>query len=234
MSFVKRFRALPFFGASLLTRLSWSMAANGARKPSVFDGDSLRRTMGLNLDNLPVFSSGDAARINELLNDEEAFDVFFNDLEAVKNMKSVVQDMRAENEALALQVTQKKKSIDDLAADNTPLQEQYSKLRAELQKSELLYQQKIARFEPAKLIARLKQSVDESESQTAQVAESLFSGKITLEEFLHLYKDMRKLYHMRAAKLDKVTNNAYVFPVFPQVTNPSISDLESRLSSLLK
>lgn len=61
----------------------------------------------------------------------------------------------------------------------------------------------IQRFSSATVLTRLKASVYESDELSESVAQSFLDGNIDNDSFVKQFREFRKVYHLRASKLER-------------------------------
>ncbi|CAG8600751.1 16232_t:CDS:2 [Acaulospora colombiana] len=164
----------------------------------------------------PVLLTKSKEELEDLLNNGVIYESFLMEVEQVRAMTTLKNDMMINNETSA--------SADYnllLCSKNTLLQEQeLIQLRKTVEEKENelkeLYntlQEKIAmqqnilqRFSPSVLLTKLKSSVQQSDELSEQIASSFLSGELECDQFLKQFKEVRKVYHLRNAKVEKANN----------------------------
>ncbi|KAI8853696.1 hypothetical protein BC829DRAFT_439801 [Chytridium lagenaria] len=131
--------------------------------------------------------------LEELMNDEAAFDDFFPELPQVKEQQRARREFVAGNEALAT------KSVKESTI---------TQLRSELEDEHRIFRQEHY------MTSRIRSAVTESEELSESIAQSFVLGKTAVEDFVRNYRETRKVYHQRAAKLERVTRD-------PKLLTPS-------------
>ncbi|KAJ3253270.1 Vacuolar protein sorting-associated protein 37A [Borealophlyctis nickersoniae] len=122
-------------------------------------------------------------------------------------MKQVHRELLIGNEGVARRNLAKEAEMEALKAS---LAEQHALMRAERSKFEELlqaHQNESVRFAPDYIISRLRTSIHESEELSESIAQSFLEGKTGPDDFLKQYRETRKVYHMRAAKLERVAGD---------------------------
>lgn len=67
-------------------------------------------------------------------------------------------------------------------------------------------QQEAVRFNNTSVVEYLKKLVQKADDQTELCTASFTEGKLSEEEFIKSFKDIRKTYHIRNAKLNALTS----------------------------
>ncbi|TPX30198.1 hypothetical protein SeMB42_g07957 [Synchytrium endobioticum] len=152
-----------------------------------------------------------AAELEVLVSDEAALQQFVDGLPHMREARALERNLRAENESLA------KKNLSrqiELQEKRNALLEKYQELQKRRQEFDDLMakqQDELFRFTPEYLTMQLREAASESESLSDSMAEAFREGRIPVEDFLRQYRETRKVYHMRAAKLERVVKQAGVF-----------------------
>ncbi|KAG2177935.1 hypothetical protein INT43_003182 [Umbelopsis isabellina] len=145
--------------------------------------------------------------LEELLSNDAAFEMFFQQLERVQQLKTVQEELRSGNEALA------KRNL-GVKDDLVKLQEEVSALDAEwkehwqrYQESDQQQQAAFNRFSTANIIARLRAAAMECDDLSESVAQSFLDGSLDHDTFVKQFRDLRKVYHLRASKVERGQRN---------------------------
>ncbi|KAI8816048.1 uncharacterized protein EV422DRAFT_572109 [Fimicolochytrium jonesii] len=170
--------------------------------------------------------------LQKLLSDEQLFTAYFENLDSVKNMRQVHAELMQENEALAHKTLSKEQALADALQSIT---EQQTLLRSQIQLLEETAQQRDAeamRFAPEYLTRSLRTSVHLSEEASDSLAASFISststspassGPSSAEEFIKQLREIRKLYHLRAAVLERVVREPRLLVPRGQGVGPVMS-----------
>ncbi|KAJ3275893.1 Vacuolar protein sorting-associated protein 37A [Terramyces sp. JEL0728] len=143
--------------------------------------------------------------IEEILLDDNAFADYFYSLDQVKPIKQMQDDLLVNNAEIAKSNLSRKEQIEDLKMRIQALQNINAGHRKQL--DQLLYeqQQELTRFGSEYLTEQLRQLVATSDDMTELSAASFLEGKLSEDEFIKAFKESRKLYHLRNAKLETLT-----------------------------
>ncbi|KAF9559685.1 hypothetical protein EC968_006509 [Mortierella alpina] len=145
-----------------------------------------------------------AEKLEELLESPVAFEHFVDHLDIVVNSRTLKREWWLGNDNVARR---------NLALEEEMLELQKStaeghKVAMELQKSleEKLQQQQDAlwRFKPETLQSKLRSAAAESDELSESVAQSFLEGKLDQEGFIRQYRELRKVYHLREMKNERI------------------------------
>ncbi|CEI93719.1 hypothetical protein RMCBS344292_07948 [Rhizopus microsporus] len=140
--------------------------------------------------------------VEELLYNETAFELFFYNLERVKNLKIFHEDLRNGNEMLAHK--------------NLSREDELIKLRSEVVNLHLKYKADKQDFEAKEKLQQeaFNASVYESDELSESVAQSFLDGNLNNESFVKQFREFRKVYHLRASKLEKAQRDNLFIPAY--------------------
>ncbi|KAG0749061.1 hypothetical protein G6F57_005658 [Rhizopus arrhizus] len=152
--------------------------------------------------------------VEELLYNETAFDLYFQNMERVKNLKAFQEELRNGNEILAHKNLSREDQLTKLRGEITYLDEKYKADKLEFDAKEKLQQEAFNRFSSATVLTRLKASVYESDELSESVAQSFLDGNLNNESFVKQFREFRKVYHLRASKLEKAQKDNLFVPSY--------------------
>ncbi|KAI8078744.1 uncharacterized protein BX664DRAFT_342595 [Halteromyces radiatus] len=150
--------------------------------------------------------------IEELLSNETAFDLFFNHLDRVKNLKTVQEELRNGNENLAHKNLSQEDALIKLRSEVQDLNNEYTSLKSMFTEKEKQQQEAFNRFSSSTVLTRLKAGVYESDDLSESVAQSFLEGSLDHDSFVKQFRELRKVYHLRASKLEKIQKDSLLFP----------------------
>ncbi|CAG8436470.1 931_t:CDS:2 [Rhizophagus irregularis] len=81
------------------------------------------------------------------------------------------------------------------------LKEIYSNFEEKLK----VQQEVLKRFSPSILITKLKSETQQSDDLSEQMAKSFLDGELEVDDFLKHFREVRKVYHLRNAKVERVS-----------------------------
>ncbi|RCI03463.1 hypothetical protein CU098_004050 [Rhizopus stolonifer] len=146
--------------------------------------------------------------MEELLQNETAFEIFFHSLERIKNLKNFQEDLRNGNEQLAHKNLSREDQLLKLKSEVEVLDNQYKLSKLEFEQKEKLQQEAFNRFSSATVLTRLKASVYESDELSESVAQSFLDGNLDNDSFVKQFREFRKVYHLRASKLERAQKDS--------------------------
>lgn len=141
--------------------------------------------------------------MEELLNNEAAFDIFFESLERVKNLKTFQEELRSGNEQLAHKNLGREDQLLKLRSEVENLDSKFKLDKLEFEAKERAQHEAFNRFSSSTVLTRLKASVYESDELSESVAQSFLDGNLDNESFVKQFREFRKVYHLRASKLER-------------------------------
>ncbi|KAI9300920.1 hypothetical protein BJ944DRAFT_170018, partial [Cunninghamella echinulata] len=150
--------------------------------------------------------------IEELLSNEVAFDIFFNSLDRIKNMKIVQEELMNGNENLAHKNLSQEDVLTKLQAEVKDLNVQYQQQKELSKEKERQQQEAFKRFSSSTILTRLKAGVMESDDLSESVAQSFLEGNLDHDSFVKQFREFRKVYHLRASKLERIQKDSSIFP----------------------
>ncbi|RUS29577.1 hypothetical protein BC938DRAFT_480499 [Jimgerdemannia flammicorona] len=142
----------------------------------------------------PAIMGMSAEELEELLADDYAFTRFFDELEQISShTSSCPQDKNLSKEA----------ELNKLQETATQLNDEHRELRSEFDEKILLQQEALKRFAPSALLSRLRSAVYESDELSESIVQSFLDGKLDQDVFVRQFRELRKVYHLRASKLER-------------------------------
>ncbi|KAI7858297.1 hypothetical protein BDC45DRAFT_602854 [Circinella umbellata] len=144
-----------------------------------------------------------AEELEQLLTDDIAFELFFSSFERIRSMKTVQEELRNGNENLAQKNIGKEDTVLKLRSEAKELDEEYRKLRSEFDEKERQQHEAFNRFSSSTVLTRLKASVYESDELSESVGQSFLDGNLDHDSFVKQFRELRKVYHLRASKLER-------------------------------
>ncbi|KAI8379306.1 uncharacterized protein BYT42DRAFT_322208 [Radiomyces spectabilis] len=149
-----------------------------------------------------------SAEVEELLSNDLPFEMFFNSLERVKGLKTVQEELMNGNENLAHKNLSREDQLAKLRTDVMNLNDEYRQEKHAFDEKERLQQEAYSRFSSSTVLTRLKASVYESDDLSESVAQSFLDGNLDHDSFVKQFRELRKVYHLRASKLEKAQTNS--------------------------
>jgi ESCRT-I complex subunit VPS37 len=147
----------------------------------------------------------DVDSLKEILNNEDKFDEFIQNLQQIKSLHEQKEVIMASNKSLAEYnlsqepvVKEQKAKLLEKFQSASSLAEKVKGLKAEIDN-------KSGKMTPDSLLILLEAACSEAEEESEEMVETFMSSQDnSLDEFLNMYKDKRKLAHMRRIKIDKM------------------------------
>ncbi|TPX37748.1 hypothetical protein SmJEL517_g00606 [Synchytrium microbalum] len=161
-----------------------------------------------------------ADELEVLISNETAFQTFVDGLPQMREAKTVEQNLRMENEALA------RKNLDrhaELEEKRTSLREKQQALKKKREAFDALMakqQDELFRFTPEYLTMQLREAANESDSLSESMADAFREGRVTVDDFLRQYRETRKVYHIRNSKHEKVLRQPELLQAGSQQQSP--------------
>ncbi|KAI8638750.1 hypothetical protein BD408DRAFT_393458 [Parasitella parasitica] len=151
-------------------------------------------------------------QMEELLSNETAFDIFFHSLDRVKNLRTFQEELLSGNEQLAHKNLSKEDQLLKLRSEVEILHGQFKSDKIEFESKEKLQHEAYNRFSSSTVLTRLKASVYESDELSESVAQSFLDGNLDNDSFVKQFREFRKVYHLRASKLERAQKDNLFVP----------------------
>ncbi|KAL0094555.1 hypothetical protein F4703DRAFT_1819430 [Phycomyces blakesleeanus] len=164
---------------------------------------TLPSSSGLTNNEYMAISHTTPEQAHELLTSDYAFDLFFHSLERVQNLKTVQGELRNGNESIAYKNLNRQDGLTLLRSEVEALDAEYKKLKEEFDVKEQQQQEAFSRFSASTVLTRLKSGVYEYDEMSESVAQSFLDGDLNHDVFVKQFREMRKVYHLRASKLER-------------------------------
>ncbi|KAJ3336544.1 Vacuolar protein sorting-associated protein 37A [Gonapodya sp. JEL0774] len=158
-------------------------------------------------DDLLVLNQMSDSDLQELVESEDAFTALFESLPRIESMRRTQERITQQTEKVAAAA---------LALEPT-YRTTYSSLRNQLEQieggkremGEMLGKQRVemGKFSVPNLLTALSREVEDADKQSRDIIQSFLQPghgdeRITFDEFLRQYREARKLYHLRRAKME--------------------------------
>jgi len=154
---------------------------------------------------LPILLSKSKEELEDLLSNDVIFDSFMESVEQVRNMKNLQDEMRMGNENLATKILSQEEELiqsrNSADEQEKGLKELYSTFEEKLK----VQQETLRRFSPSILLTKLKSETQQSDELSEQMAKSFLDGELEVDHFLKHFREVRKVYHLRNAKVERVS-----------------------------
>jgi len=177
--------------------------SNRAPLPSVSNSTSLPSIPS----EFPELKDKSQAELTLLLSDDNELKKFFDSLSIVGTMRKVKEDLRARNEVLARENLQKEAEIDRLKRELITKQQTLGEKRNVYDSKYKKQQEIMKQFSPSAMIEKLGLLANEAEMESEQIANQFINDQMDYREFVKLFMEKRKLYHLRSAKRESLIIN---------------------------
>ncbi|KAF9429138.1 Vacuolar protein sorting-associated protein 37A [Entomortierella beljakovae] len=164
-------------------------------------------------------------QIEEYLENPIAFDHFFDQLEVVVNSRTLKREWWHGNDNVARRNLQLEAEMLELQKNTTEGYQVAMQLQKTLEEKLQLQQDVLWRFKPETLQSKLRSTVAESDELSESIAQSFLEGKLDQEGFIRQFRELRKVYHLREMK------NERIGPILRN--HPSISSGSNSVSSVI-
>ncbi|KAM3584009.1 hypothetical protein VKS41_003978 [Umbelopsis sp. WA50703] len=154
-----------------------------------------------------IIKSKTNEELEELSSNDAAFEMFFQQLERVQQLKTVQEELRSGNEALAKRNLAAKDDLVKLQEEVSALDAEWKEHWQRYQESDQQQQAAFNRFSTANIIARLRAAALECDDLSESVAQSFLDGSLDHDTFVKQFRDLRKVYHLRASKVERGQRN---------------------------
>lgn len=173
-----------------------------AAPPAASHGFNASSSLPASIPELATLTDRD---VEKLLASNAAFDSFFEELETVRMMNNLYQEMLQSttrelaeaNMAKEREMRQAKELLEEKRAQLHALEEE---VRALTDKKQVVLQQ----YSVDSLITRLGEAAAAADSESEELQRSFVNEELEAEEFLKLYRAKRELFHQRSAKRESL------------------------------
>eukprot|EP01112_Ceratiomyxa_fruticulosa_P007760 TRINITY_DN2013_c0_g3_i1.p1 TRINITY_DN2013_c0_g3~~TRINITY_DN2013_c0_g3_i1.p1 ORF type:complete len:360 (-),score=68.26 TRINITY_DN2013_c0_g3_i1:297-1376(-) len=153
----------------------------------------------------PELEIKSTTEIQELLSKEDQFRAFFDNLEGVKTMRSVRDELRSGNEELAKRNQGREEELNNLRKTLNEKRNQLTAKRAELAAAQQRQQVINQQFSTPALVSKLAEAAHLMDQESELTVQMFVDGNIDHKEFIKKFMEVRRQYHLRAAKKESLT-----------------------------
>ncbi|CAI2166203.1 4494_t:CDS:2 [Funneliformis geosporum] len=153
----------------------------------------------------PTLLSKSKEELEDLYNNDVVFDSFLETVEQVRNMKTLQDEMRMGNETLARKTLSQEQELYELRNRIVNQEKGLKELFTEFEEKLKVQQETLKRFSPSILMTKLKSETQQSDELSEQMAKSFLDGELEVDQFLKHFREVRKVYHLRNAKVERVS-----------------------------
>jgi len=152
----------------------------------------------------PELEGKTPTELSQLLNDENEFKKFFDNLGAVTTLRKVRDDLKNNTEELAKKNFAKEVEIEQLRKENAARMKIVEEKREAFQQKAQQQTEVMKRFSTPALIEQLSDAATIAEKASDVVAEKFLSGGMDYKEFIKEFIEKRKIFHLRAVKKESL------------------------------
>lgn len=151
----------------------------------------------------PEIDRLDTEQIENLLQDDVAFEDFLVQIDAVKSMLAVRDELKSGNAELTRKSQASGGEIDKVKAKIETAAAKLSTIKAAYDLKVARQQEVLKRYSPEVLTGMLIRASEEAEEKSDDIADKFVKGDMTIKEFNKVYLKERSLYHLRLAKKER-------------------------------
>ncbi|KAF9933071.1 Vacuolar protein sorting-associated protein 37A [Modicella reniformis] len=140
----------------------------------------------------------------EYLESPIAFEHFFDQLEAVVDNRTLRREWWHGNDNVSRRNLQLEAEILELQKSTSEDYEVAMQLQKTLEEKLQQQQDALWRFKPETIQSKLRSAAAESDELSESIAQSFLEGRLDQEVFIRQYRELRKVYHLREMKNERV------------------------------
>jgi len=144
-------------------------------------------------------------RIQQLLDNEQAFEDFFRETNCVRMLEVARDESRKKNQERAQKNLDKESRIKEENARLSGVTKQLNELRLKYEKLSTQQAELMSQYSPSVIKEKLSIATDEAEEESENIINEYKDGDISISSFIDQYFEKRKIYHARKAKLECVS-----------------------------
>ncbi|KAG2378260.1 hypothetical protein C9374_008403 [Naegleria lovaniensis] len=146
--------------------------------------------------------------IQKLLDNQEAFEQFVENLAFTRESKNIYQDLRNANMEIAKRNVLKDEQLNITKESINQKKVEVDKILEQVQMLQTKQQQLSQRYAPPQLLVLLNEKIDQSDTESEELGEAfLNSREVTdpqqIKQFIDTYIEKRSLYYLRKQKRDR-------------------------------
>jgi len=150
----------------------------------------------------PELVSLSKQELEDLLSDDEKFEIFLSNLEKHKNIETIVKDLRDENDRVAAVTLEKQEELGQLQ-ESLQLQKDLFKIKqSELDEKAKKLGEIMKKYSGSVIMGKLASETHRVEEESEDLAQQFLRGEIEINEFPKVFIEARKRFHRRAAKME--------------------------------
>ncbi|CAG8500804.1 2294_t:CDS:10 [Diversispora eburnea] len=153
----------------------------------------------------PVLLTKSKEELEDLLNNDIVFESFLETVEPLRGMNALQNEVLLNNKVHAEKTLSQEQELIQLQQKVEAKEKELKELYSTLQEKNKVQHETLQRFSSSVLLAKLKSEVHQSDELSEQMASSFLMGDLECDQFLKHFKEIRKVYHMRNAKVERVS-----------------------------
>ncbi|CAO1426231.1 unnamed protein product [Diamesa tonsa] len=154
---------------------------------------------------IPELNVLDTDQLQLLLEDEQYFCDFVEELSQMKDLNSALDDLILSTEAIAIENLSKEEDLVELKSNVEKLSQEFSQLGERYEQNNIKYQRKSEEFSPSHIKELLAIGVSTMENSLEDGVENFLSGKESLPEFLDKFMEAKKIIATRKYKEERLS-----------------------------
>ncbi|CAK4179584.1 unnamed protein product [Aphanomyces euteiches] len=156
-----------------------------------------------------VFPELDQLSVNQLeklVTDRATLKAYIKNMDSVVNFMKLYDDLVEGNQELADSNLAHESSISSLQVEIEELKHQLHTAQEGLNVKLAKQNELMTQFQPEPLVARVVDAADEADEASEEIASRFANGEIDVSQFVAEFQPIRKLFHLRTAKVDRYTH----------------------------
>ncbi|KFH65712.1 hypothetical protein MVEG_07816 [Podila verticillata NRRL 6337] len=166
-----------------------------ATTPGAFTGQSTEAKIVMEMS---------AEQLDELLDSPIAFQHFIDHLEVVVNSRTLKNEWWLGNDNVSRRNLALEAELLELQKSTAEGHKEAIRLQKIVEEKLQQQQDALWRFKPETLQSKLRSAVAESDELSESVAQSFLEGKLDQDSFIRQFQDLRKVYHLREMKNERL------------------------------
>eukprot|EP00123_Amoebidium_parasiticum_P015613 comp23065_c0_seq1/m.36956 comp23065_c0_seq1/g.36956 ORF comp23065_c0_seq1/g.36956 comp23065_c0_seq1/m.36956 type:complete len:349 (-) comp23065_c0_seq1:172-1218(-) len=154
--------------------------------------------------NYPELDKMSAEQLEQLLGDEVKFTEFCMGLPRIKNLAALSKETKENVEHLAASNLARESELEDARRSLAEQHETLQQVRQRYEEMVAKLQALAERQQPQQILEMLKAAAEAKEEETDEYASKFVEGEVDVKDFIKQFKEERTLFHMRAAKAERL------------------------------
>ncbi|OQS03448.1 hypothetical protein THRCLA_04251 [Thraustotheca clavata] len=150
----------------------------------------------------PELNELPTSQLENLVSDRQALKAYIRNMDSVINFMKLYEELLKGNTELAEKNLTFESTVADLQKDVQGLKTQVQAAQEVLNVKQARQQEILSRVRPDILVERVSQAAEEMDENTEDIGSRFTNGEMDVNQFLSEYIPSRKLYHLRAAKVE--------------------------------